>query len=187
MSDDLLIRAQSGDRMAITAIVQEHQRAVRSYVARLAPDAATADDLAQEVFLEAFQVLQRIDPQRDLRNYLLGIARNRARMAWRKQYARREVDGEVLFDLLESRASAYVSTSGQSDHRLDHLRACFSRLGPKALEVFQLHYHDELRCDEVAERLKMSAGFIRSILTRGREALRSCIEARAGGAGALTP
>src|SRR5579862_7527640 len=115
MADDRLIRAQRGDRLAITAIVQEHQRTVRSYLSRLAPDAATADDLAQDVFLEAFQALQRIDPQRDLKNYLLGIARNRARMAWRKQYARREIAGEVLFDALQSRADMHASAFDQSD------------------------------------------------------------------------
>lgn len=182
MADDLLIRAQNGDRAAITAIVQEHQRAVRSYLSRLAPDAATADDLAQEVFLEAFQALKRIDPQRELRNYLLGIARNRARMAWRKQYARREVIGETLFDTLASRADTRMAE--ESEQRLDYLRACLTRLGPKALEVFQLHYRDELRCEEVAGRLKLTAGSVRSILTRGRDALRSCIEARAADAGA---
>ena len=180
MPDDLLVRAQRGDRSAITAIVEEHQRAIRSYLARLAPDAATADDLAQDVFLEAFQILERIDPQRDLRNYLLGIARNRARMAWRKQYMRREIEGDVLFDALEARAAVHTPAGG--DHRLEHLRACLSRLSPKALEIFQLHYNDELRCEEVAERLKMTAGSIRSVLTRGRDTLRNCIEARAGGA-----
>jgi len=180
MADDVLLRAQGGDRSAITAIVQEHQRAVRSYLSRLAPDASTADDLAQEVFLEAFQVLERIDPQRDLRNYLLGIARNRARMAWRKQYSRREISGDELFNALESRAS--VENLATNDDRLEHLRACLARLGPKALEIFQLHYNDELRCEEVAERLNMTAGSIRSVLTRGRDALRNCIEARAGGA-----
>ncbi len=183
MSAELLVRAQGGDRAAIAAIVTEHQRVVRSYLARLSPDPATADDLAQDVFLEAFQVLQRIDPNRDLRSYLLGIARNRARMAWRKQYSRREVTGDALFEALETHAIALPSTE-QLDQRLDDLRACLARLAPKALQVFRLHYRDELRCDEVAERLNMTAGSIRSILTRGRDALRQCIETRAGEAAA---
>src|SRR5262249_33294850 len=116
---------------------------------------------------------------RDLRHYLLGIARNRARMAWRKQYTRREVDGEGLFDALESRA-----TKQQLDYRLDHLRACLARLAPKGLEVPRLSFGEELRSEEVAERMKMTSGSIRSILTRGRDALRSCIESRAGKTGA---
>ena len=184
MSKSLLVRAQGGDRAAIAALVTEHQRAVRSYLSRLAPDPATADDLAQDVFLEAFEALKRVDPQREVRNYLLGIARNRARMAWRKLYTRREVAGDALFDVLEARATVAAGAAGAdtSGRRLEDLRTCLARLGPKAFEVFQLHYHDELRCDEVAERLNMTAGSIRSILTRGREALRTCIESRAGGA-----
>lgn len=175
MGAELLIRAQAGDRAAIAAIVTEHQRAVRSYLARLAPDPATADDLAQDVFLEAFQALSSVDPNREIRYYLLGIARNLARMAWRRQYTRREIRGEALFDILEARV-----VDKESDLRLSELRACLARLAPKALEVFQLHYRDELRCDEVAERLNMTAGSIRSILTRGREALKECIESRMG-------
>lgn len=183
MSKSLIVRAQGGDRTAITAIVMEHQRAVRSYLSRLAPDPATADDLAQDVFLDAFEALKRVDPERDLRNYLLGIARNRARMAWRKVYTRREVAGDAMFDALEARANAGPgATDVSGGQRLEDLRTCLARLAPKALEVFQMHYRDELRCDEVAERLNMTAGSIRSILTRGREALRTCIESRAGGA-----
>jgi RNA polymerase sigma-70 factor (ECF subfamily) len=48
--------ALSGDRQAFTLLVERHQAAIRNYLRRLlVSDDATADDLAQETFLAAFQ------------------------------------------------------------------------------------------------------------------------------------
>lgn len=181
--DELLRRAKAGDRDAVANLVASHQRVVRAYLSRIAPDPATADDLAQEVFLQFFQALERTDETRSVRPYLLGIARNLARMNWRKMGIRREVAGEAFFEALEARAQHETSAEHDSDRR-ERLRKCMEALSPKARDVILLFYRDELRCEDVAERMKMPSGSIRSILTRGREALRDCMDRGMSGSGA---
>lgn len=173
----MLVRARAGDREAMSQIVIQEQRVVRSYLARLAPDPATADDLAQEVFLVAFRSLDRVDPGRGLRGYLLGIARNLSRAAWRQLSRRREVGGEALMLVLEARVD--LQDSDADDQRLESLRRCLQRLSPRALMVVLQHYRDQLGCDEIAQEAKLASGTVRSLLMRSRAALRQCIDRNA--------
>src|SRR5262245_42559591 len=99
---DLLARAQAGDQQAMAQLLMENQGIIRSYVARLAPDPVSADDLVQEVFLAALRSIEKVDPHLGIRGFLLGIARNMVRMAWRKRMTGKEVAGEAIFEVLAS-------------------------------------------------------------------------------------
>ena len=174
MERDLLLRAQKGDAGAIEEIVRTYQGLIRGYVSRLAPDAVTADDLAQEVFLAALQSLDRVDPQQGIRGYLLGIARNQARLAWR---ARMKNSGEALFEAIASRGDA-AEPDGRSDRRVSALHECLKALAPKALDVVLRFYREEQACEEISREIGTSPGNIRSILTRARQALGECVRLR---------
>jgi len=167
---DLLLRAQAGDAAAIEEIIRTHQGLIRSYVSRLAPDAVTADDLAQEVFLAALQSLDRVDPQQGIRGYLLGIARNQARLAWR---ARMKNSGEALFEAIASRG-----VPADPDRRVSALQECLKGLAPKALDVVLRFYREEQACEEISREIGTSPSNIRSILTRARQALGDCVRLR---------
>src|ERR1700761_8104544 len=53
---DLIARAAAGDAAAFDALVRTHQSRLRGFLRRLSRgDAALADDLAQETFLEAWR------------------------------------------------------------------------------------------------------------------------------------
>ena len=177
MERELLLRAQAGDAGAIAEIVRTHQGLVRSYVSRLAPDAVTADDLAQEVFLAALQSLDRIDPQLGIRGYLIGIARNLGRMAWRERMKGKAEAGEAFFTAVLERCPADEAEQ-RSDHRISALQECLKGLAPKALEVVLRFYREEQACDEISRQLGSTPGNIRSILTRARQALRDCVRIR---------
>jgi RNA polymerase sigma-70 factor (ECF subfamily) len=178
MRDELLLRAQAGDAQAVEQIVRTHQGLIRGYVARLAPDPVTADDLAQEVFLAALRSLDRVDPERGIRDYLLGIARNLGRLAWRERLKGKEISGDALFEAIAARG---VETA-PDDRRLGALQKCLQGLAPKAQEVLLRHYRDERRCDEISAEIGTSPSNIRSILTRARQALRDCVRIRLEGA-----
>jgi len=177
MRDELLLKAQRGDAEAIAQIVRAYQGLIRGYVARLAPDPVTADDLAQEVFLAALRSLDRVDPERGLRDYLLGIARNLGRLAWRERMKGREISGDALFTALAARFPI-EDAEAPSDRRLSALQECLKGLAPKAHEVVLRHYREEQRCDEISTEIGTTPGNIRSILTRARQALRDCMRLR---------
>lgn len=173
---DLLAQARAGDRAAVARLVMDEQRVLRAYLARLAPDPTTADDLAQETFLIAIRSLDRVDPEQGLRGYLLGIARNLARQAWRTHDRRREIGGGVM-EALEAQIDPVEGET--EDRRLAALRICLQRLAPRALEVVLSHYRDDLRCDEIASRFGLAVSSVRVALSRARTILRQCVGAAA--------
>ncbi|HEX6885728.1 MAG TPA: RNA polymerase sigma factor [Planctomycetota bacterium] len=61
---------------------------VYAYLERLVGDAHTAEDLAQETFLQVHRALDSYDPARDPRPWLFTIATNKLRDHWRAQAAR---------------------------------------------------------------------------------------------------
>src|SRR5436309_16056166 len=73
---ELVARALEGHQEAFREIVVRFERPVYSLVARMLQDPATAEDLAQEVFIKAFRRLDTYDPQRKLSSWLFKIAHN---------------------------------------------------------------------------------------------------------------
>ena len=54
-SGDAVRRLQDGDKGAFTEIVQAYQATVRGLIAYMGPQPADADDIAQIVFLHAYE------------------------------------------------------------------------------------------------------------------------------------
>ncbi len=86
--ETVIAAVQRGETEKFRLIVREYGLLVRGYLAARLPHQDDADDLAQEVFLIAFEKLASCDPPR-FAGWLLGIARNQLRNHWRAR-ARRE-------------------------------------------------------------------------------------------------
>lgn len=87
-TDELVKRAQRGDREAIEELFRLEWPAVNRQLSRAVPDSLEAQDLAQEVFIRAFKGLDRYQSTgAPFRAYLHAIARNLLRERWRRQGA----------------------------------------------------------------------------------------------------
>ncbi len=75
--DDLVAGIRAGDREAFTLAFRRHRSDVDRFARHMSGDAAVADDVTQETFLELMRVPGRFEASRgSLRGYLLGIARH---------------------------------------------------------------------------------------------------------------
>ncbi|HET7536935.1 MAG TPA: RNA polymerase sigma factor, partial [Candidatus Didemnitutus sp.] len=73
------------DQAAFGELVRRHQSAVRHFLRHLTKgDAALADDLAQETFVQAYRNLSRFENRATFATWLLGIAHNHWRNARRR-------------------------------------------------------------------------------------------------------
>lgn len=86
---DWVKAALSGDQEAFAELVYAYQDAVYNLCYRMLYDRGEAEDAAQEAFLRAYLNLQRYDPSRSFKTWLLTIASNycidrirRRRMQW---------------------------------------------------------------------------------------------------------
>ena len=176
----LVERILRGEEAACEELVATYQGTVRGFAALWAPSRDEADDIAQEVFLAAFRGMATFDASNDLKLWLLGIARNLTRQAWRRVGRRPQGSSEeALSAMLEREALVvHAERSQAADRRQAAMRACLEKLPAHSAGIFHRFVVDEERSAEIARNLKTSDGSIRSTITRIRRGLRDCIRRR---------
>jgi RNA polymerase sigma factor (sigma-70 family) len=149
-------------------LVRTHQSKVRGFLRRLTRgDAALADDLAQETFLEAHRKLAQYRGEGSFGSWLCGIAWSRFLMERRK---RKE---EPLDEMPES---ASADPAPATADRLDLERA-MARLSAEERAALTLCYALGHSHGEAAEILNLPLGTVKSHVLRGREKLKAMLEA----------
>ncbi|HEX8246749.1 MAG TPA: sigma-70 family RNA polymerase sigma factor [Pyrinomonadaceae bacterium] len=74
--DDLIARAQAGEREAFGVIFEHHSRFVYKFIYAMLGDASAAEELKQETFLAAYKNIHALRGEAKLRTWLCGIAKN---------------------------------------------------------------------------------------------------------------
>jgi RNA polymerase sigma-70 factor (ECF subfamily) len=156
----------SHDHAAFGDLVRRHQSAVRHFLRHLTGgDAALADDLAQETFVQAWHNLPRFRGASGFSTWLLGIAHNHWRNARRKQRTV-SVEPEHLATLEPVPSSAPLS---DLRHDLDH---ALRTLADDERTALHLCYQQSLSHSEIAEVLQWPLGTVKTHISRGKDKLR---------------
>lgn len=149
-----------------------HQQAVFRFAYLLLGDADDAEDIAQETFLRAWNNLQRFDPARPLRPWLLSIAanlsRNRRRSAGRYLAALTRAFREQPKETPPDELSVQNTESNE-------LWRAVQQLELPDQQIVYLRCFLDLPVSETAEVLKIADGTVKSRLSRALEKLRKII------------
>jgi RNA polymerase sigma-70 factor, ECF subfamily len=97
-SDDLIARAQGGDREAFGLIFDHYYRFIYKFIYAMLGDKSLAEELTQETFLGAFKSIHLLRGEAKLQTWLCAIAKNVVYKSFRAH--RRE--GEKSVDEIES-------------------------------------------------------------------------------------
>ena len=171
-SDAALVeRARGGDESAAAVLVRRHQRAVFGVCLRMLGRREDAEDAAQETLLRMFRHLDRWDPARPLRPWLLTIAANRCRTALTKRATRGHVTPGELDPADEGVPLSDAALAEELQRAVDTLR-------PDHKAAFVLFHHEELSLQEVAEALGRPDGTIKTWLHRARKHLAEALARR---------
>jgi RNA polymerase sigma-70 factor (ECF subfamily) len=158
--------------------MREHQEAAFRLAYLILGDAAEADDAAQEAFIRAYRALDRYDPARPFRPWLLSITANAARNRLRSA-ARYLAALQRLVNLNPAGAAGPGNDPAPtvaSKQRGAMLWQAVRRLGPADQEVIYLRYFMELSEAETAEALNVAPGTVKSRLHRALARLRTLVD-----------
>jgi len=148
-SDEALIAAiAAGDRAAMRILYNRHQVRVFRFVARLVDDAASAEDVVSEAFIEVWRQADRFEGRSSVSTWIMSIARFKA-LSVRRRRQEIELDQKV-----EETVADQYSTPEQillETDRRAQLRACLSQLSPDHREIIDLVYYHDKTIEEVAE------------------------------------
>jgi RNA polymerase sigma-70 factor, ECF subfamily len=165
----VVVLAAAGDDSAFAELVARHQGRIRPLLRRLAGDPTAADDLAQQVFVTAWQRL------RDLRSpgAFEGWIRRIAVTTWLQEVRRRGVFLEESLEAGELVADDRQSLGGAPE-RMD-LERGLSRLSPPQRLCVVLAYAEGMTHIEIVEATGLPLGTVKSHLTRGAARLRALL------------
>ena len=164
-SDKMLVRAVfAGDKAAYDRLYDRYAPLIRAVCYDEAGNLADAQDLAQDVFMRAYENLENLrDPDRFGR-WLIGIARLRCK-EWRRRSSRRRGEYVELGDVRP------IAPDQQDNGRLDRLRKTISMLPEKERLALHTFYLQEQSADDARRTMGLSrSGFYRA-LERARKQL----------------
>jgi len=168
----LLARVGRGDRdRALPELYRRYERRLFGLGIRLLGDPGLAEELVQETFLRVWRTADRFDPHRGTPSaFILSIARRLAIDLWRRPSSR------PLPSAPES--------AGAIDETIDRLllqltlREALDSLPPPQREVLELSYHGDLTQTEVASRLGIPLGTVKSRAYHALRAFRRALDQR---------
>ncbi|MCR4374279.1 MAG: RNA polymerase sigma factor [Acidobacteria bacterium] len=175
--------ARARDAMRFEAFLLEYQDMVYATAVRLLGSPAEAEDVAQTVFLKAFERFDQIGTSPTAAGWLKTVTTNaclnhlsRYRNRWRFFSELGTADTLTV----EQRPSGPQDprTSGPQDPN-SVLDLALRRLPPHQRVPIVLFHFDDLSYQQIAERLGVSVGKVKTDIHRGRETLRAALGAPA--------
>jgi RNA polymerase sigma-70 factor (ECF subfamily) len=166
----LVVRAQAGDIAAFEDLYRRHVSRVYGLCCRLAGDGLRAEELAQDVFVRAWQKIGTFRGDSAFSSWLHPLAVNTAlseRRALRRRTAR-------VFATDDLEAFDRPGRGSGRETGLDLERA-LATLPPGARAVFVLHDVEGYKHEEIAEMTGVATGTSKAQLHRARRLLREAL------------
>lgn len=174
LSDQVLLNNYlSGDRSAISSLIERHSRRVKDYIHMMVKDRDIAEDIFQETFIRAVRVIDegRYSDNGKFLSWILRIAHNQVIDYFRAQRQNKSVtEADAGYDMLGTLrfAERTVEDSMVSDQIERDVRALVELLPAEQREVVMLRYFSGLSFKDIAEQTEVS---INTALGRMRYAL----------------
>jgi len=169
-----------GDRRgAIAALMDAHGEAVFGLCVRVLGDRALAEDVLQQVFLEAHRDIDRYQGRSSLSTWLKGIASHRCKDAIKSRKRR-----EQRLDSDDRAALDAVDPSAAPHERLDHARVvvaledCLTKLSDDVRMSVLLRFQSDMTYDEMAGVLDANPDALHARVSRALPVLKRCLEAK---------
>jgi RNA polymerase sigma-70 factor (ECF subfamily) len=171
--DALIERCLQGDQEAWEQIVRQYWRRVFNVAYKFVGRHDEAEDLTQDVFLKVFRSLATFDRRANFQTWLVSVSRNLCIDHYRSVRKEREtIDRDVnAADL--SPASADVSAHVALERRdlAEELRRALQELPETLRTAVVMRDIQELSYQEIADRLQLPEGTVKSRINRGRHEL----------------
>jgi RNA polymerase sigma-70 factor (ECF subfamily) len=175
ITDETLIRQiAGGHKLAMRALFARHQVKVYRFALRIVRDAAVADDVVSETFIDAWQHAERFEGRSSVSTWLLGIARHKALTAANRRPTE-SLDCEQAQSVVDT-ANDPEAELGDKD-RGAVIRRCLQSLSPEHAEIIDLVYYQEKSIKEIVEILGIPENTVKTRMFYARKRLAALVAA----------
>ena len=163
--EELVRKAQAGDRAAVEQLLSEHRQQVFALAYTLLKDASTAEEAAQEAFVRVFSRLPTLKKPSRFKSWCLTITANYCRDLLRRKRP-------VLIPLESVPEPALPESEAAPD---EELVAALESLPSHLKEALLLRDVEGFNYQEVADIQRVPVGTVKSRIYQARQKLRKWI------------
>ncbi|HMG52586.1 MAG TPA: sigma-70 family RNA polymerase sigma factor [Kofleriaceae bacterium] len=178
---DIVAQIQRGELTeALTTMMRRHGTAVYRYCREELHDRTLADDVHQQIFIQAHRDLARFAARATLRTWLFAIARHRVLDAAKSRR-------RLLAHIEDDDSADTPDPTPPPGERLDDARlrqaliACLRGLGEHVRGALALRYQEGFTFEELGKIFGDKPGTLQARIMRALPLLRTCIEQRTRG------
>ena len=171
--DEIIQRCLNGDQAAWNEIVRMYWRRVFNIAYKFVGRHDQAEDLTQDVFLKLYKSLDTFDRRANFQTWLISVSRNLCIDHYRSVRKEREVLNRDVdpSDLTPAAPERNAQAVLEQRDRVQLLRQALGKLQPTLRTAVLLREIQELSYHEIAERLALPEGTVKSRINRGRTEL----------------
>jgi RNA polymerase sigma-70 factor (ECF subfamily) len=171
--EELIRRCLQGDEEAWASIVRLHWRKVFNLAYKFVGRHDEAEDLTQDIFFKIFRSLDTFDRRANFQTWLTSVSRNLCIDHYRsvrkeRETVERDVDASELSPIS---ADASPMQALEQQDRVALLRRALGALPESLRTAVVMRDLQELTYQEIADRLRVPEGTVKSRINRGRTEL----------------
>jgi len=177
-------RCKRGEEAAFAEILTRYRGAIYNLCYRMTRNGEDARDLAQEVFIKVFSLLDRFDESYAFSSWLFRIATNhcidhlrRNRLKFLSLDGAVGKDGEE-YELQFPGNEPEPDTVLQRKEAMEKIEEVVADLPPHYRAIILLRHDQQLSYDEIAETLQMPLGTVKARIHRARNLLQQMLKGR---------
>lgn len=174
----LMLEVKRGDASSFELLLRKYRTPLVNFLHRMVRDVATAEDLAQEVFLRIYKARGKYLPSARFTTWLFRIATNLALNSIRDN---RHRQADISLDEPPAEGSSPLELPAKEiaadlrlieRHRAALIRRAVESLPEKQRVAVLLHKYEEMDYAQIANILECSESALKSLLFRAYETLR---------------
>ncbi|MFI3286270.1 MAG: RNA polymerase sigma factor [Rikenellaceae bacterium] len=154
-----------GDHLAFEALTMRYREAIYRMMLARTGSAYDADDLIQETLIKVFINLPRYDKSFTFGQWIYTIARNTLIDSHRRRHDDFSLDDRFSVTDLKSPTPEQSVINSQERKLIDE---AIERLSETHAKLFKMRFLDEYSYEEIAEKLQMPLGSVKTNIHRAR-------------------
>ncbi len=172
--EHLIAMARAGNPGAFEAIVDRYQGRLLGFCRQMLGSTEDAEDVLQEVFVNAYKAMLADEREINLRPWLYRIARNRCLNHLRKPTA----DAQESMDMVPEVEAASTAEKVHNREEFRQLLTDVGKLPETQRSALLLREMDAMSYEEIAQAMETSVPSVKSLLVRARISLAEASQAR---------
>ncbi len=178
IDQQLVERAQKGDKRAFGLLVEKYQRRLARLLSRFVRDSAEVEDVTQEAFIKAYRALPNFRGDSAFYTWLYRIGINTAKnylmAAGRRAPTTTDVDAEEAEGLEQGEQLRDINTPESlmlTREIGDTVNSAMESLPEELRTAIQLREIEGMSYEDIAQIMNCPIGTVRSRIFRAREAI----------------